>query len=297
MRIDHSAHSALHSAICATALFVVGSAPLRAEPSPGTFLHPQYISHADTVYATILTPCGGPHPDPEHRPQVQRRIAANVLRYEIDLKLADEPEPCFSVGIGWPPRTSALDLGPVPEPYHRIEVVMRVWGVPGDDGTSELESESIDIRDVSNTPPVTASGLWWTPQVPGELSTITLASLPSSPQGSAFVTTQVFDDTGRLTPLTAVGQFDGPVFEAAALSAERTQPSDPEVEVQIVGLLRLEYLGCGRARLEIASDVPGIVSSERDIELVSRAAGISVCELPTAELLPYEILFDAPANP
>ena len=293
MQSNHLRRSTIRYFSALLALFLV--APLHAEPTPGEFLFPDHLTRPDSLYATVLVGCGMPIPDPTRHAQLQQRLIDNRIAWEVDIFLKEDADAiCFSAAP--PPVTYAIELGPIFAPSEYAQVTRRVWVAPANGGNPQLQSEQVDLRGLQATPDVTISGLWWTPSVPGELTSLTLAGHRGASTGDAFLSTQLFDTTGRLVALTAIGRFDGATFVADALRSSRPDPDETAVEVEVSGTLTLQYLGCGKARLAFESTVADFASTERDIELVSRPSGLGRCDIDAPLLLPTDVLFSASAT-
>lgn len=286
-------HRRAAASIALSMLLGAGAQIAHADPVAGQFLFPEHVTREDSIYATVLVGCGMPIPDPVHPATIQQRLHENYIEWEVDIYLKEDTDViCFSAAP--PPVTYAVELGSMFPAYDTASVIRRVWVTPSG-GDMQLQSEQVDVRGLQSIPDVTVSGLWWTPTVPGELTSLTLAGHTGASSGDAFLSTQVFDTAGRLVALTAIGRFEGTAFVADALRSSRPDPETTAVEVEISGELTLQYRGCGKARLRFESDVADFASSERDIELVSRPLGLGGCDIDPAFLLPADVLFSAPA--
>jgi hypothetical protein len=248
------------------------------------FLHPRPPSRNDAVYVGYGLTCGYPVPDPDHPPRVRRMVGERDLQVTVDIYLMRDPIDQMCPGIPPGPTFALVDIGPIADHVDYIYATRRVWLLEGASQTPINVAE--DRVAIYDAPSDAISGTWWSPQVPGTLTNLLLASHPGYAYGELIVTTQQFNEEGRPVSLTAIGRFDGPEFSAAALVPERTGPNSTDVEARTIGTLTLTYRGCRTATLQLASASSEFASFEHDLEQISWPRGVRGCELNPSFVLP-----------
>lgn len=257
--------------------------PARAQIGHKDFLHPQQPSRNDAVFVSYGLTCGYPVPDPARPPQVVRRLGDFELEVTVDIHLMRDPveQVCPATPPG--PVFALVNIGPIPENIDYVRAIRRVWLV---DGTSRTPLDvSLDVVAIGSIPGNSISGLWWSPQIPGALTNLLLASHPGSAYGELIVTTQHFDAEGDLVSMTATGKFDGPEFAAAALIPMRASGASTDVVADTIGMLKLTYLGCRKVLLRFESANTGLASFEQHLEQISWPSGVPGCELNPSFIL------------
>lgn len=262
----------MKSATASIALLLCLILPLHASAT----IYPIRPVTGDPLFVLFTSQCGRSIADPARAAQVSHEQQGEDWHVDVTAYLTGPvSEFCFGTD---PPRTHAVPLGPAPEGVRYVFVNVQILTTDSATGAVGPPYGWTDATGLGSTPNQSISGLWLSPGAPGELTHITFAGYIGDDHESVFVTTQVFDRQGKLTPLTAIGWFEGMDFHGQALTAVRPNPEASDIEPSVAGDIHVLYKGCGRATLRFDSSViERIETSEREIERVATPAGSDTC--------------------
>lgn len=247
------------------------AAPAAAVESPDNlnrFVFPgSDLSSRDEVFVLYADNCGRPHPDATRPAEISTQ--GNLVR--VDLFLV-EPEEQFCLAVVLPDRLHTVALGRLPLGDHTVQ--RRLWVRAFDGVDYRLESDAALTVRVGDGPHASASGLWFSPAMPG--NGLVLNLLPAEPGGAAMavVFLATHDANGQPEWLSGAGEFIDAVLRVPLRRAS-TPPSAPAD-----GMAEFRYLGCGAAEFSVSGITLAFPSGIESVRQMTSTKGVETCRPP-----------------
>ncbi len=233
------------------------------------FLYPSGdLSARDEVFAVYGDNCGRAHPDPERAAEVRR----DGDRIEIDFFLVEPVEEVCPAAL-LPDQLVPVSLGTLPKGSYAVE--RRLHLRPDRDAPYVLAARSWLGLTVGDVPHAAASGIWFSPDAPGNgLVLNLLASADGVGEGLAAVFIATRGADGAPEWLSGVGRFVDATLQVEVRRSNTPPQAAPD------GVLAFRYLGCAQATLQLDGALLQFPAGMTNLQQMTRTKGVDHCGPP-----------------